>query len=162
MMQPEPFETFACDPYYEGRKAYMTLAQKLALTFSPENALEIGPGPSGLPILRGSDTMDLRGDPTYRHDAGLVPWPVADKSYDVVIALQVWEHLCGKQRAAFSEVKRVACRGAVLSFPYMWGAGSDIHREIGFRQIVEWTEQSPACLVGPSLQRLRAVCYYEL
>lgn len=54
-----------------------------------------------------------------QHNATEKPWPIANKQYDLFIALQVWERLDNKQSRAFREVMRVS-RAAILSFPYLW------------------------------------------
>lgn len=147
--------------YYNGRAEYMRVAQDFALSLDPESALEIGPGPDGMPILEGAATMDIVGGPTYLHDATVKPWPLADQSVDVVIALQVWEHLRGYQRAAWSEVKRVARRGAVLSFPYLWWGGDDDHNEIGWPQINRWTQPPHRARLVDPRGWPRQVCLYR-
>ncbi len=125
--------------YYEGRWDYLKEAIGIIQRERPRHVLELGPG--GLPLVKGSDTMD-RGwffpTLTYRHDATVCPWPVGDKQYDLFVALQVWEHLDGRQREAFSEVMRVA-RAAVLSFPYKWSRSGDFHDGIDESVIAEWT-----------------------
>jgi hypothetical protein len=77
------------------------------------------------------------------HNATEKPWPIRDKSYDVFIALQVWEHLDNKQSRAFREVMRIA-RSAILSFPYNWNCPEDNanypeHHLIDQELIGDWT-----------------------
>ena len=81
--------------------------------------LEIGT--AYIPLFPISDRLDYKADfrPTYLHDATVVPWPIADQSYDLVVALQVWEHLGNRQREAFAELPRIA-KYALLSLPYRW------------------------------------------
>ena len=79
----------------------------------------------------------------YLHDATKIPWPIIDKEYDMFIALQVWEHLLGKQKEAFREVMRIS-RMAILSFPYMWDCPKDNanypeHHMIDEKIIADWT-----------------------
>jgi hypothetical protein len=79
----------------------------------------------------------------YEHNATVVPWPIKDKEYDLFIALQVWEHLEGKQKDAFKEVMRTS-KMAILSFPYMWDCPKDNanypeHHMINEEIISEWT-----------------------
>lgn len=78
----------------------------------------------------------------YLHDATVIPWPIADKEYDLFIALQVWEHLEGKQYEAFREVMRIS-KMAILTFPYLWGCPKDdpnypSHYMINENIIAEW------------------------
>ncbi len=135
------------DPYYAGRWVYFQEVITLVGTLKPGSVLELGP--YKLPIVKGSDTMDkIDADPvlnykdmpklTYRHDANCFPWPAADKSYDLLMALQVWEHLINTQEDAFREVMRIS-RAAILSFPYMWPQSQGHHANIGEEKIAEWT-----------------------
>ena len=99
-------------------------------------------------ILNPLDDQFGKPDETDRHvhifDATTKPWPIADKAYDMFIALQVWEHLDGKQTRAFREVMRVS-KKAVLSFPYHWEGGiadkpsHRAHRDIDMELIRDWT-----------------------
>lgn len=89
--------------------------------------LELGPGPTGMPIIIGATTMDYVADfhPTVLHDARSSPWPFPDKAFDLFVACQAFEHLKGKQRRAFREVQRVA-RRAIITLPF--GCRSSDHR----------------------------------
>src|SRR5690606_31755354 len=105
-----------------------------------------GPGPHR--FVHGSDTLDLDEGfgPTFHHDAGAAPWPAKDGSYDLVLALQCWEHFEGRQTTAFQEAVRVAGPGGhvLISFPYRWQNTNATHRGIGVRRIREWTcEREP-------------------
>lgn len=127
------------DPYYKGRWPYFEAAISLIERLPCQSALEIGPYKH--PIISGSATLDLAPHAeglTYRHDAGCVPWPIADKQYDVCVALQVWEHLGDRQREAFREIMR-CCRAAVLSFPLNWHCPGDCHHAISKELLREWT-----------------------
>jgi hypothetical protein len=136
----------ARDPYYRKRWAYFSLAGAMVRVLEREHsitrALEVGPGPRGGGFLVGADTLDLRGAPTFKHDAGVEPWPVPDQAYDLVVALQVWEHLRGRQLEAFHEAMRVA-RFVLLSFPYRWRDTNDEHRMITSETIAAWTCDAP-------------------
>lgn len=124
------------DPYYAGRWPYIEAACEWARGCDGP-VLEIGA--RGLPIVPGADTLDVdpQWQPTYLHDAAKTPWPIDNRQYGLVVALQVWEHLAGRQANAFGEVMRVA-RRAILSFPYRWNNPPD-HADIGLRRIIEWT-----------------------
>lgn len=129
--------------YYKDRWPYLETAASMAMKEAPEKILELGT--YRLPLFKRSDVMDLKTDIprlTFRHDITKAPWPIADKAYDMVVALQVWEHLGDGQEAAFREVMRVA-RGAVLSFPYLWNKPGDIHHGIDKTIIARWTLQYP-------------------
>jgi hypothetical protein len=119
--------------------------------------LEIGPGT--LPVVKNSDTMDIqqwgKKPPKFLHDATVIPWPFKDKSYDIAVALQVWEHLGNKQTIAFNELRRVA-RFAVLSVPNNWpGKGS--HSGITLNTVRKWigkTRILEHIVVGKKFPRL--------
>lgn len=102
------------------------------------SVLELGPATT--PIVPGADTMDRRsyGIPlTYEWNATIAPWPIADKQYDIFIALQVFEHLKGKQSRAWGEVCRIANR-AIISVPWEW-PGDGSHSGIDNKTIRSWT-----------------------
>lgn len=139
--------------YYEGRWAYFS--EVINIIHENEGirkVLELGP--SFQTIVKNCDIMvkpgnDAWGRPQkyvekeYEHDATVVPWPIKDKEYDLFIALQVWEHLEGKQKETFKEVMRT-CKMAILSFPYMWDCPKDNanypeHHLINEEIISEWT-----------------------
>jgi len=127
-------------PYYRGRWPYFQEVITFVRTLKPASVLELGP--YLLPLVRGSDTMDkldMLPGLTYHHDARLFPWPVKDKSYDLFIALQVWEHLGTVQKSAFREVMRIS-RAAILSFPYKWPASKGCHANIDDAVIAVWTQ----------------------
>jgi len=126
--------------YYSGRWEYFREVHRMVMSRNPQTLLEIG---AIDPIFVGSDVMDLpdtQPQIRYRHDARVVPWPIADKAYDCVVALQVWEHLGPMQQQAFSEVIRVS-HSAILSFPLGWldCPPSDIHYDVTEEDISSWT-----------------------
>lgn len=139
--------------YYQGRWAYFSEVIDILKSQKGINKV-IELGPSFLPVVKGCDIMlkpeiDTWGRPIvkspkeYLHDATVTPWPVQDKEYDVFIALQVWEHLVGRQKEAFSEVMRIS-KMAILSFPYLWDCPKDNanypeHHMIDEKIISDWT-----------------------
>lgn len=108
----------------EGRWSYHEAAVQIAREIapaSPDRVLELGT--MGVSIVEGSHTMDYaekwnhRGfNPTFLHDARRMPWPVADKAYDLFIALRVFHHLLPVQEACFHEALRIA-RHVVIVVP---------------------------------------------
>lgn len=124
--------------YWKGRWSYISQVSKIAQQLNPQNCWEIGGG--NCPISKGSFKTDI------------VKWgkvnmflnfknkvPFLDKSFDLTIALQVWEHLEGVQDFAFSELRRVS-KNTILSFPFMWDCPNDlIHNKIGYEKISDWT-----------------------
>jgi predicted SAM-dependent methyltransferase len=53
--------------------------------------LEIGPGTH--PVNRQWDTMDIVGNPTYRHDVRILPLPIRSQKYDLVYMSHILEHV---------------------------------------------------------------------
>jgi len=107
--------------YNERRWRYVKrVIERIGRLGGIERVLELGAGPGCRSIVIGADTMDNEKDfkPSILHDAGSVPWPIPDKHYDLFLALQVFEHLNGRQIEAFQEVRRVA-HHAILTLPHM-------------------------------------------
>jgi len=138
--------------YYAGRWEYFKEVIDIIKHEEIKSVLEIGPAQH--PIVKKCDVMikpenDMWGRPKkefskqYLHDATETPWPIKDKRYDLLIALQVREHLGNKQSRAFREVMRVS-KMAILSFPYMWDCPKDsrnypAHHMINEELIGDWT-----------------------
>ncbi len=135
-------------PYYSGRWSYTSVALAQAADLirrhGLQTALELGAPVR--PIITGADVMDISArpelDPTIAiriHDATKVPWPVADKAYDLFVALQVFEHLRDRQPEAFLEVRRIA-RHAVLSLPIDWVMDdpTNKHHQIPNERVLSW------------------------
>jgi hypothetical protein len=107
-------------PYFRNRWGFTSrVITRIKAMGEVGRVLELGPGPTGKPIIVGADTMDFipEFNPVILHDACITPWPIADKSYDLFIAMQVFEHLEGRQREAFAEVRRIS-RRALLTLPF--------------------------------------------
>lgn len=140
--------------WYQGRWSYYEPVISILNVIAPVTVLEIGPGQ--FPIMHGEDALvfpeeDQWGYPEsalckiYKHDITLCPWPFVDKQFDVVIALQVWEHLNGKQTRCFRELKRIG-KKAILTFPYEWDVPRNHpnfrdHYMIDLALIDDWTLQ---------------------
>jgi hypothetical protein len=179
---PEDFQNLLqgdLGKYYIGRWEYYKVVIDLVNRLQPTAVLELGPGQHT--IVKQCDIMvkpdnDSWGRPinavgrVYLHDATEKPWPVADKHYDLFIALQVWEHLSNKQSRAFREVMRVS-KAAVLSFPYLWDCPPDNanypeHHHIDEELIADWTLQVPPQEVvkiartGPEVSKGPRIIYY--
>jgi len=138
----------AADPGYYGpwRRAYIELASRivsgLGLREGPQ-VLEVGP--HVCPLVMHCHTLDIREQlrPTYLHDARTAPWPMPNGAYELAIALQVWEHLAGRQQPAFRELRRVS-RRALLSYPYRWPPTTETgwradHAGLDERHYRRWT-----------------------
>lgn len=126
--------------YYDmERWEYFSAVIEILKQIKFDTALELGA--CLLPIVKNSDTFDKtvwNEKPTYLHDATKFPYPVEDRKYDLFISLQVWEHLEGKQKEAFAEVRRIS-KMAIFSFPYKWDCPGDCHNGIDEKKISEWT-----------------------
>lgn len=125
--------------YLKSRWNYYREAIAMAERLAPRRVLEIGCRYT--PLFPGGDRLDYMAEfrPTILHDATVVPWPIADQSYDLVIALQVWEHLGNRQREAFAELPRIA-RYAILSLPYKWRRRSNpSHSNIDDAVVSRWS-----------------------
>ena len=80
---------------------------------SPKKVLEMGT--MGVSCVKGSDTIDFdeswdfKGkNPTYNHDARVLPWPINENQYEVFVALRVFQHLVPGQPEAVKEAFRIA------------------------------------------------------
>lgn len=129
------------EPYFAGRWVYLRQVAILVAELKPLSVLELGPGPHR--FVPGSDALDIDPsvEPTFQHDAGAAPWPVASGAYNLVLGLQCWEHFDGRQLVAFREAQRVAGpEGHVLiSIPYRWRKTNATHRGIDDAKVAEWT-----------------------
>lgn len=125
--------------------------------FSPENILEMGT--MGAQLVKGSHTLDymekwdfIGKSPTYIHDARTFPWPVADKNYELFIALRVFQHLAPVQKEAFLEAKRIAKR-LILAVPVKYSTQLKRVQSAGItqEQFVDWNDGVKPNLVIPTL-----------
>jgi len=126
---------------------------RLCKPASASDVLEIGA--QGVPIVKGSDTLDPTGKwadksageghgQVFHQDPKQLPWPVADKRYGVVVALRVLQHLWPMQRECFLEARRVG-RNLVMVVPEQYdapaagGASTGVTEE----QLTEWNDGVP-------------------
>jgi len=120
--------------YWDGRwEAYLRqvcLFLRLldGMHFRHGHVLEVGPGER--PLVVGSQRMDKRE----LQIANLVvcdienPWPWQDGAFDLVIMLQVIEHVAHDTEClVMDECKRVGSH-LLLSIPYQWTGGPLDHR----------------------------------
>jgi hypothetical protein len=135
-------------PYAKGRWAYTSvagaIADELIRRDHLRSALELGPYLR--PLIVGADVMDLAHHADLQaegaviiHDATVTPWPIADRRYDLFVALQVFEHLGDRQNAAFAEVRRIA-RHAIISLPIDWVMDdpTNSHHMISHERALSW------------------------
>ena len=144
-------QTSYTDKYYENRWEYLNeLIEEIKKIDDVEKTLEIGPFRS--PLVVGGDIIDITDSNLdyypfeigkfIKHDCIKTPYPIEDKTYDLVIASQVLEHLGihGEQRDVFKELKRIS-KKAIISLPYMWFAPTERdHHMIEERMINYWTD----------------------
>ncbi len=161
-MRPVTYEEFnnvaKDDPYYNGRWGYYEKAIEILKYIKFDSALELGP--NKLPLIVGSETIDISSgvNPTYLHDAHVIPWPV--KKYDIFIGLQVLEHLKVKQ-AVFLEIMRIS-DSAIISLPYNWKDSYPSHNGIDLDIINHWTLGiAPKSYIITGIAMQRIVLYYE-
>jgi len=135
----------ANNPYWSDRWNYLSVVVDFLKKLEFKTSLEIGA--KELKLVSTSDTMDIEqyDGLTYLHDV-TTKLPIEDKKYDILIALQVWEHLGDKKQEAFKEAMRVS-KTMLLSFPYLWDCPKDLsHHNIGREQIAEWTLNKDATI----------------
>ena len=160
-------------PYYRNRWEYTAAAGREAADLIKRHrlrrALELGPHVRPLVVgadvmvLERSEELDAEGA-VIVHDARMVPWPIADRGYDLFVALQVFEHLIDRQREAFAEVCRVA-RHAIISLPIDWQMDDpgDCHHGISEERALSWfAPRVPTRVVeGNAGPRRRVIYVFE-
>lgn len=141
--------------YFNGRWSYYKEVLNFLKDKDFKNILEIGCG--DFPIVKDSDTIDLNGNTTYNFDLNDIPWKL-DKHYDLIIALQVLEHL-KDPKSIFKEIKKFADY-AIISLPYKWTweQKSHLHYNIDEDKIKEWTGIEPI----KKVVNKRIILFYEL
>jgi Methyltransferase domain len=160
-------------PYYGPRIGYLSRAARevraVASRHRIDSVIEIGAHLR--PIVTGADVMDLTARTGLSgarrvlvHDARETPWPIEDRAYDLLIALQVFEHLPGHQEAAFREVRRVA-RNAILSLPIDWEMANtaDLHHGISHEHVLSWFRPvvPSRVVLGNGGRRTRLIYVFE-
>ena len=137
--------------YYKNRWGYLNeIIELIKQMDGIEKTLEMGPFRA--PLVVGGDVIDITDSNVrfypfeigkfIKHDCSKTPYPFEDKSYDLVIALQVLEHLGihGEQNAIFKELQRISNK-AIISLPYMWFSPNlRDHHMIDERMINRWTD----------------------
>lgn len=93
------------------------------LAFEPRRVLEVGPGPGIVThALRsaGVEVLTLDVESSLQPDVlgSVTDIPLRDHAVDVIVCCQVLEHLPFEQFIpALKELRRVSCKGGVLSLP---------------------------------------------
>jgi hypothetical protein len=163
----------ASTPYYRHRVDYLDAAASAAADLIGRHrltsALELGPNLR--PLIVGADIMDITDRPALKttgrriiHNATVAPWPPADRSYDLFVALQVFEHLGTGQATAFEEVRRVA-RHAIVSLPIDWEMDDprNCHHRLSREKVLGWfAPVTPTrIIIGNRGRRTRLIYVFE-
>jgi hypothetical protein len=129
------------DPYFMNRWGYMSHAifYSLGVLKSIKNPKILEIGSNDFPLCKFSETMDVVGEPTYKMDV-CDDWDDLP-DYDLIIALQVWEHL-EDPKLAFKNVLEHT-DNVILSLPYKWNCPGNCHHMIDEKTIFEWTGLEP-------------------
>lgn len=156
---------------WRSRWDYLQIVAAELHDINPSTVLELGAYKINLTSI--SDNLDQKvdfidpdnlGNKQYIHQAQETPWAIKDKQYDVVICLQMFEHLSGDQRKVFNEIRRIS-RRAIISFPYKWDEPDDfIHHDIDDDDINLWTCNQPTyktVTVGGGKKSKRQIRFYE-
>jgi hypothetical protein len=69
------------------------------------------------------------------------PWNIG--CFDCIVALQVWEHLNGRQAEVFKEAYLAAQKCLIISIPYKWRRGRLDHQGIDDDVMVRWSGGIP-------------------
>ncbi len=132
---------------YQRRWEYMEIVIAESKRINPKTSLETGV--NKIAIMSFSDLIDIHienldednkiHNHCYIKDASITPYDyIEDQKYDLVVAMQVLEHLNGKQKKVFAELKRIS-HYAILTLPYKWNCKEDCHHMIDEKTINEWS-----------------------
>ena len=155
----------------EKRWEYIHVVLSQLKVMKPKTILELGS--NNINLTTFSDNMCLKKDDIdvenmmnrkYIQDALKMPWKaIRKKQYDVFIALQVFEHLRGKQAEVFKQIQRVS-NTAILSFPFEWEYADFIHTGITKNTINKWTcgmRPEEIIVLGDNPNRRRAIYIFK-
>lgn len=132
-MNPHPYWRRALS-----RFKYIKIAINVLKQYKPTSILEIGPGPN-VRIADGATTVDIdpANNPDIVKDITQIPWNLG--VYDCVVALQVFEHLKGKQKTVFKEAYNTARKCLIISIPYKWTKGYEGHIGLDDTTMLSWS-----------------------
>jgi len=173
MTRAEFNELASRDAYYRGRQTYLGAAAWAAADLIDRHCLQtaLELGPNTRPLITGADVMDRVARPGLQasgtvllHDATATPWPIDANRYDLLVALQVFEHLGAAQTTAFREVRRVA-RHAIISLPIDWQMEDPRNPHLGLshERVLTWfaPTEPTRVLVGNRGYRQRLIYTFE-
>ncbi len=145
--------------YWEGRKdlVYYQVVKEIVETIGGDSILDVGSGgcpylewfpakhKASVDILRPYASSTVRGIP-----ADFLQWR-PDRHYDVVLCLQVLEHV--KEAERFAKKLLEAGKTVIVTVPYKWAKVDDtaiapidvhVHDPIDERKLFSWFEQEPS------------------
>lgn len=114
----------------DSRWSYMSHVIDLLKLVKAERIMEAGA--NEMPLNSESYLLDYP-----KYDLNIMDTYDFGIKFDAFVALQVWEHLTD-QRRAFEGIMKIA-NIVILSFPYKWKSGTNIHKNIDDKKIGEWT-----------------------
>lgn len=124
--------------YYGGRWQYMS---KVTAVIDELSGVYTGVelGCHAFSVMTKGVTIDINPlvDPDVILNAAVTPWPFRDGNFDIIVALQVLEHIPERTKV-FNEMKRVA-ECAVVTLPYNWDCPADVmHHGIDDKVLDGW------------------------
>jgi hypothetical protein len=154
---------------YKKRWVYMEPIIQKIKQLNPTTAIEIGT--AGISLMNFSDSMDIKEKyvgnkhtESYVFDIRETPWNIPNKKYDILVALQVLEHLSPNQSEVFKEIKRIS-KQAIITLPYLWVCKNpkDRHHNVDDQKIAEWTnhEEPHTKEIWTANNKKRIELYYK-
>lgn len=133
----------ARNSYFQGRWDYFDIVINMAKKIEPKSVLEVGTG--GCKIIEESKVVDISNSNngfTYNVDYLIditKDLHKIEERFDLIICLQVLEHLGDSQVKVFNEFLSMA-DNLIISVPYLWTSKNEMsHYNITDEKIKEWT-----------------------
>lgn len=130
-------------PYFKGRWGYFEEVIRMIEKIKPEKVLEIGA--VGCRLVEGSKVLDIKNNyEGVKYDVDYLLDVTKDldqvkERFDLIICLQVLEHLGNSQQKVFSEML-AKTDNLIISLPYLWADKRDMsHYGITDETIRRWT-----------------------
>ncbi len=133
----------ARNAYFKGRWDYFDIVINMAKKLSPQSVLEVGP--AGCKLVKESKVVDITNnfngekyEVDYLLDIMKDLGSIKER-FDLIICLQVLEHLEGKQLETFNQLYSMT-DNLIISVPYLWTSKTELsHYNIDDEKIREWT-----------------------
>ena len=150
----------------------MSKVSEFILAYKPKTILELGT--MGMTFTNVSDVLDNdphNVNPASTHgniiitDAANTPYSIGadtipDHYYDMVIALQCFEHFGENQQIVYDEVKRIA-KFAAISIPWKWNVPQDKeHHNINETHLKAWFNY-PEFIVKEYVLSMRKLMFFR-